>query len=46
MNAIAERWISRLCRECTDRIFITGSRQLDAVLHVYVEHHDTGRFDT
>ena len=43
MNAIAERWVSSLRRECTDRIPITSSRHLDAVLHAYVEHYNTGR---
>jgi hypothetical protein len=29
MNAIAERWISALRRECTDRMLITSRRHLD-----------------
>jgi len=43
MNAIAERWVSSLRRECTDRILITSSRHLDAVRHAYAEHYNTGR---
>jgi hypothetical protein len=38
MVAIAERWISSVRRECTDRILITGVRHLRTVLNVYVEH--------
>jgi putative transposase len=37
MNAIAERWISSVRRECTDRILITDRSHLRAVLNVYVE---------
>ena len=43
MNAIAERWISSVRRECTDRMLITGRRHLSAVLHAYVEHYNAGR---
>jgi transposase InsO family protein len=43
MNAIAERWISSVRRECTDRILITGVRHLHTVLNVYVEHYNAGR---
>jgi hypothetical protein len=43
MNAIAERWICSLRRECTDRLLITGRRHLDAVLHTYIEHYNAGR---
>jgi putative transposase len=43
MNAFAERWISSLRRECTDRMLITGHRHLRAVLDVYVEHYNAGR---
>jgi transposase InsO family protein len=43
MNAVAERWISSLRRECTDRILITGRRHLHNVLDVYVEHYNAGR---
>jgi transposase InsO family protein len=43
MNAIVERWISSLRRECTDRMLITGRRHFDAVLQVYIEHYNAGR---
>ena len=37
-NAIAERWIGTLRRECLDHLLITGPRHLAAVLHDYVDH--------
>jgi putative transposase len=43
MNAIAERWISSVRRECTDRILIIGRRHLRDVLDAYVEHYNAGR---
>jgi transposase InsO family protein len=43
MNAVAERWISSVRRECTDRMLITGRRHLHNVLDVYVEHYNAGR---
>jgi hypothetical protein len=43
MNALAERWIGAVRRECTDRILITGERHLRHVLDVYVAHHITKR---
>jgi transposase InsO family protein len=43
MNAIAERWISSVRRECANRILITGRRHLNAVLHAYVDHYNAGR---
>jgi putative transposase len=43
MNAIAERWISSVRRECTDRILITGCGHLRKVLSVYVEQYNAGR---
>jgi putative transposase len=42
-NAIAERWIGSLRRECLDHILITGPRHLSAVLQEYVEHYNTHR---
>jgi hypothetical protein len=39
MNAIAERWISSLRRECADRILSTGRSHLRHVLEAYVEHY-------
>jgi putative transposase len=40
-NAIAERWIATLRRECLNHILITGPRHLAAVLQEYVEHYNT-----
>ena len=38
-NAIAERFIGTLRRECLDHLLITGPRHLAAVLREYVEHY-------
>ena len=42
-NAIAERWIGTLRRECLDHLLITGYRHLAAVLQEFVEHYNTHR---
>jgi putative transposase len=42
-NAIAERWIGTVRRECTDRILILGRRHLTAVLQTYLNHYNTHR---
>jgi putative transposase len=42
-NAIAERFIGTLCRECLDHILITGPRHLDVVLRECVKHFNTHR---
>jgi putative transposase len=42
-NAIAERWIGTLRRECLDNILITGPRHLAEVLQEFVEHYKTHR---
>ena len=42
-NAIAERWIGTLRRECTDRILILGHRHLTTVLVTYLNHYNTHR---
>jgi hypothetical protein len=42
-NAIAERFIGTLRRECLDHLLITRSRHLAAVLREFVEHYDTHR---
>jgi putative transposase len=42
-NAIAERWVGSVRRECTDRILITGQRHLRQVLTDYVDHYNTHR---
>ena len=42
-NAIAERFIGTLRRECLDHLLITGSRHLDVVLREYVQHFNAHR---
>src|SRR6188508_1705187 len=42
-NAIAERFIGTLRRECLDHLLITGPRHLAVVLHEYVEHYNAHR---
>jgi transposase InsO family protein len=42
-NAIAERFIGTLRRECLDHMLITGPRHLAAVLREYLEHYNTHR---
>jgi putative transposase len=38
-NAIAERWIGTVRRECLDQLLIVGGRHLVAVLRVYADHY-------
>jgi transposase InsO family protein len=42
-NAIAERWVGTVRRECPDQLLIVGSWQLVRVLRVYVEHYNRRR---
>jgi putative transposase len=42
-NAIAERFIGTLRRECLDHILITGPRHLDVVLREYLQHYNAHR---
>jgi transposase InsO family protein len=42
-NAIAERFIGTLRRECLDHLLITGPRHLTAVLQEYLAHYNTHR---
>jgi putative transposase len=42
-NAIAERWIGSVRRECTDRILVIGERHLRNVLAEYVDHYNSHR---
>jgi putative transposase len=42
-NAIAERFIGTLRRECLDQLLITGQRHLAVVLKEYLEHYNTHR---
>jgi transposase InsO family protein len=39
-NAIAERFIGTLRRECLDHMLITGPRHLTVVLQEYIEQQD------
>jgi transposase InsO family protein len=42
-NAIGERFIGTLRRECLDHMLITGPRHLAVVLREFVEHYNTHR---
>jgi putative transposase len=42
-NAVAERWVGTVRRECLDQLLIIGCRQLADVLGVYVEHYNRRR---
>jgi putative transposase len=42
-NAIAERFIGTLRRECLDHLLITGPRHLDVVLREYIRHYNAHR---
>jgi putative transposase len=42
-NAIAERFIGTLRRECLDHLLITGTRHLDVVLREYIQHYNAHR---
>jgi len=42
-NAITERFIGTLRRECLDHMLITGPRHLDAVLREFAQHYNAHR---
>jgi len=42
-NAIAERWVDTVRRECTNRILILGHRHLITVLSTYLTHDNSHR---
>jgi transposase InsO family protein len=42
-NAIAERWVGTVRRECTDRMLIASERHLRVVLDGYVRHYNEHR---
>jgi transposase InsO family protein len=42
-NAIAERFIGTLRRECLDHLLIAGPRHLKQVLQEFIEHYNTHR---
>jgi putative transposase len=42
-NAVAERWVGTVRRECLDRLLIVGRQQLVCVLRTYIEHYNRHR---
>jgi putative transposase len=42
-NAVAERWVGTVRRECLDHLLIVGRQHLVGVLHGYVEHYNQHR---
>jgi len=42
-NAVAERWVGTVRRECTDRLLIVSERYLTSVLDSYAKHFNTHR---
>jgi putative transposase len=42
-NALAERWIGSVRRDCLDWLLIASRGQLERVLRVYVDHYNTHR---
>jgi putative transposase len=42
-NAIAERWVGTVRRECTDRMLIVGERHLRMVLDEYLRQYNDHR---
>jgi putative transposase len=42
-NAVAERWVRTVREECLDWLLITGRRQLEAALRIYVGHYNHAR---
>ena len=42
-NAFAERWVGTVRRECLDWLLISGRKQLERVLRIYVDHYNTHR---
>jgi putative transposase len=42
-NAVAERWVGTVRRECLDQLLIVGRQQLGRVLRTYVEHYNRHR---
>jgi transposase len=42
-NAYAERWVGTVRRELCDRTLIWNHRQLEQLLHEYIEHYNTHR---
>ena len=43
MNAVAERFVGSVRRECTDRMLIASEGHLRVVLDQYIAHYNAGR---
>jgi putative transposase len=42
-NAIAERWVGTVRRECTDRLLVYNEHHLRRVLAAYEQHYNNHR---
>ena len=42
-NAVAERWVGTVRRECLDWLLILGRRHLEQVLEAYVAHYNSAQ---
>ena len=42
-NAVAERFVGTIRRECLDRVLVLGRRQLELVLTEYFDHYNGHR---
>jgi len=42
-NAVAERWVGTIRRECLDHVLVFGRRHLQRVLAAYAEHYNGAR---
>jgi putative transposase len=42
-NAVAERWVGTVRRECLDQLLVVGCQHLIRVLRTYVEHYNLHR---
>jgi putative transposase len=42
-NAVAERWVGTVRRECLDHVLVVGRRHLQRVLVAYTEHYNRAR---
>jgi putative transposase len=40
-NAFAEGWVGTVRRDCLDWLLISSRKQLERVLHIYVDHYNT-----
>jgi putative transposase len=42
-NAVAERWVGTVRRECLDHLLLTGRRHILLILHSYLRHYNRHR---